>query len=124
MRTYNDIIRDHPKALISRDVFASYYSDGADEEWVYFKLLPWNTVRFLVKGMQQMRLFRHYRLERDEEEYRNGYVNEKACLRMIERDEAFLQLDEFKRIASELVEAMGYHLHWIPVTRILNMNYN
>ena len=113
----------HPKAMLKQDVFAAYYSDGDKEEWLYFKLLPLHVVRYITKGLQQMRVFPHYRLERCDEQYRNGYVNEKLGLQMLERDEALLNIPDVKRITSELVEAMGYRLHWIPVTRILNMKY-
>lgn len=123
MRTFSRMKEEHPKAMLKKDVFAAYYSDGADEEWLYFKLLPLHVVRYITRGLQQMRVFAHYRLERGDEEYRNGYVNEKLCLRMMERDEALIPLPDVKRITSEMVEAMGYTLHWIPVTRLLNMKY-
>ena len=123
MRTFSDMKKAHPKALLKQDVVASYYSDGDKVEWLYFKLLPLHVVRYITKGLQQMRVFPHYRLERCDELYRNGYVNEKLGLQMLERDEALLTIPDVKRITSELVEAMGYRLHWIPVTRILNMKY-
>ena len=123
MRTFSDIKREHPKAQIKKDVFAAYYHDGDREEWLYFKLLPLHVVRYVTHGLQQMRVFPHFRLERGDEPFRNGYVNEKLCLRMIDRDEALLTVPDVKRITSEMVEAMGYVLHWIPVTKILNMKY-
>lgn len=123
MRTYSEQMKSHPKVLIKQDVFASYYTDGDREEWLYFKLLPLPVVRYVTKGLQQMRVFPHYRLEQCNEPFRHGYVNEKLCLQMIERDEALLTIADVKRITTELVEAMGYRLHWIPVTKILNMKY-
>lgn len=120
MRTYDAIRKEYPRALIPKDVFAAYYTDGADEEWLYFKLIPWHTLRGIVRALQEMRVFAHYRLEKHEEEYRNGYVNEKFCLRMLERDEALIPLPDLKRITSELTEAMGFTLHWIPINRMLN----
>lgn len=121
MRTYNDIKREHPKALIDRNVFAAYYTDGDKEEWIYFKMIPRHVVRYISKGLHQMRAFAHYRLEHNEEPFRYGYACEKYCLQMIERDEAHLSVPDVKRITSEMVEAMGYTLHWVPVNKLLNM---
>lgn len=121
MKWFSDIRKAYPKAPLSNDGFAAYYSDGGDEEYLYFKMLPWHTVRYIARALQQMRVFPHFRLERHEEDYRNGYVGEKFCLRMLERDEALMPLADVKRITSEMVEAMGFELHWIPVSRILNM---
>lgn len=123
MRTYREITSMFPKAMPVRDVFAAYYHDGEEEEWIYFKLLPWHTVRYIVRAMQQMRIFPHYRLERNREDFRNGYVNEKCCCRMIDRDMEYLPLNDLKRIVSELVESCGFNLHWIPVTKMLNLKY-
>lgn len=107
--------------MVSNDVFAAYYNDGGGEEWLYFKMIPWQVVRYIARGLHQMRLFAHFRLERDEEEFRNGYVNEKFCLRMQERDAAFVPLRDLKLITGELVGAMGYRLHWVTVDSLLNM---
>ena len=121
MKTFSQLQKEHPKALLKPDVFASYYHDGASEEWLYFKMGRWNLVKHIAKALQQMRVFPHYRIELSEEPWRNGYVNYKFCLRMIDRDEALLPVADVKRITSELFEAMGYQLHWIPINRFLNM---
>lgn len=124
MKTYSQLAAEHPKAFIPNDVFASYYHDGGDEEWLYFKLIPWNVIRYIMKGLQQMRLFPHYKLQREEEDFRNGYINERFSAQMINRDEAFVPLKDLKLITSELTTAMGYQLHWIPVEKILNLKNN
>lgn len=124
MKTYSQLAAEHPKACLSNDVFASYYNDGGDEEWLYFKLIPWNVIRYIMKGLQQMRLFPHYKLQREEEDFRNGYINERFSAQMINRDEAFVPLKDLKLITSELTTAMGYQLHWIPVEKILNLKNN
>lgn len=121
MKTYKQRCDQHPKALFRKDVFAAYYCDGGDEEWLYFKMLPSDVVRTLTRALQQMRVFEHYRLQREHEEYRNGYINERFCLLMIGRDEAHLPLPDVKRIVSEMVFAVGYELHWVPVSRIINL---
>lgn len=121
MRTFESLKREHPNVVMSNDVFAAYYNDGGGEEWLYFKMIPWHVIRYIARVLHQMRLFMHFRLEKDEEEFRNGYINEKYCLRMIERNEAFVPVRDLKLITGEVAEAMGYRLHWVSVDSLLNM---
>lgn len=104
----------------SADVFASYHFDG-DEEWIFFKLIPWKVVRNLAKAMKQMRLIDHYTLDQDTEEpQRNGYLTKKVRMLIRERDEGHATVNDLKLIISEMVYASGYELHWLPVNRLLN----
>jgi hypothetical protein len=121
MKTYDALLADHPKALISKNVFAAYYTDGDDEEWLYFKMLPKNNVRFIAKAMKQMRLFREFAFVQQDEPFRNGYIETKYAICMIDRDEQLMPFADLEVIVSEMVEALGFKLHWIPLTSLLNM---
>lgn len=124
MRTFNDIQTLHPKALLQKEVFAAYYHDGGQEEWVYFKMIPRHVVRYVAKAMQQMKMFASYALNHKQEECRTGFICERWELRVFQRDEALMPLQDFEMITAELVASMGYELHWIPVQKMLNMKNN
>lgn len=114
-------IRMRRGKLESADVFATYHFDG-DEEWIFFKLLPWRYVRQIVRAMKEMRLIDHYTLDTHQEDpQRNGYLTRKVRLLIRERDEALASIDDLRKIIGELTLATGYQLHWIPVNRLLNL---
>lgn len=103
------------------DVFGAYYTD-TDEEGFYFKLVTEKAVRQVARAGHQMRLYAHYTLKRSEDTgNRNGYINRRWELWMRGRDEAFMPIDDVKRVIAEMFTAQGYVLHWIPINRLLNM---
>lgn len=121
MKTYDALLADHPKALISKDVFAAYYNDDGDEEWLYFKMLPKNNVRYIADAMKQMRLFRDYVFVNHREPFRNGFIETRYDIRMLDRDERLMPFADLEVIVSEMVAALGFRLNWIPLSSLLNM---
>lgn len=114
-------IRMRRGKLESADVFASYHFDG-DEEWVFFKLLPWRSARRIARAMKEMRLIDRYTLDTHQEDpQRNGYLTRKVRLFIRSRDEALATIDDLRTIICELTLATGYQLHWIPTNRLLNL---
>lgn len=114
-------IRMRRGKLESADVFGCYHYDG-DEEWLFFKLLPWQSARRVVLAMKQMRLIDHYTIDRHQEDpQRNGYLTKKIRVLIRERDEEYASPSDIKTIVSELVTATGYTLHWIPIGSMLNL---
>lgn len=109
------------QSLVPKVAFASYWSDGLEEEWLYFKLMSKDAVRSIVRAMMSMRMITHYRLDFHREIFRNGYEPNKWRLWILERDEALVALQDMKKIIVEMASVHGYELHWIPVNRLLNL---
>lgn len=105
--------------MVSSDVFAAYYNDGCGDEWVYFKLLAWEESLRMVHALREMHAIGKYTIDRHEEAWRNGFINTK--LRLHIHDRVHMCFADVKRIICELLFAMGYNLHWIPVTNLLNL---
>lgn len=117
MRTFKRL--NDKGIMVSSDVFASYYNDEGDEEWIYFKLLPINIVERFALVLKDQKVLINYKIDKNNEVWRNGYINTKVRLHIIKRKD--LRLSDIKQMLNEMAFALGYKLHWMTVNNLLNL---
>lgn len=103
------------------EAFAAFYTDEVGEECFYFKLLPRDAVRQVARTLLSMRLVDKFKIDYQQEEWRNGVACHKHRLYLLQRDEALMPIEDVERIVSEVCLAIGITLHWMPVNRLLNL---
>ena len=116
MKTHNSVLTP-----IKKVAYATFWFDGLDEEWIYFKLINKESVRKIVHALKSMRLIYKYRLDFHREIYRYGYEYGKWRLRILERDSSLMSLSDIKVLIIELASIVGYELHFITVDKMLNL---